>query len=113
MNEPAQWGLWVKHTLDRWRRSLYSSPHRTGSPESSWSSNGTSQLVGDVIFNNTIAGSAIQIRNFASSAGAVTVTPVPGGTQAQAVVLIIRTFNVEYIFFFHKRHKGKHTQEYI
>jgi hypothetical protein len=32
----------------------------------------------------------IQIRNFAASGGTVTVTPLPGGTQAQAVSLIIQ-----------------------
>ena len=49
---------------------------------------GTSQLVGDVVFATPFANAVIQVRNFASAA-ALTVTPLPGGTQAQAVSLII------------------------
>ena len=47
-------------------------------------------MFGDVVFQNTVANSAIQVRNYAASGGTVTVTPLPGGTQAQAVGLIIQ-----------------------
>jgi len=51
---------------------------------------GTTQLIGDVIYNNTVAGAAIQIRNFIST-GAITIPPPAGaGTQAQAVTLTIQ-----------------------
>lgn len=60
-----------------------------GSPSTVGQATGTSQLVGDVVFATPFANAVIQIRNFAASGGAVTVTPLPGGTQAQAVSLII------------------------
>ena len=49
---------------------------------------GTSQLVGDTVFANPVAGAAIQIRN--NGGTPVTVTPTPGGAQAQVAVLIIQ-----------------------
>ena len=60
----------------------------TGSPSNIGQATGTSQLSGDVVFRNPVAGAAIQIRNYASAA-ALTVTPLPGGTQAQSAVIII------------------------
>ncbi len=50
---------------------------------------GTSQIMGDTMINNTVAGAAIQIRNYAS-ASALTVTPLPGGISAQSSSLIIQ-----------------------
>jgi hypothetical protein len=92
VDEPAQWGLWVSTTAHPPPGTgLFMQDVATnGAPSQVGQATGTSQLAGDVVFNNTVAGSAIQIRNYASSAGAVTVTPLPGGTQAQAVVLIIQ-----------------------
>ena len=60
-----------------------------GVPSQSGHATGTNQFYGDTIFTNPVAGAAIQIRNYASSNGTVTVTPLPGGSQSQAVVLNI------------------------
>jgi Collagen triple helix repeat (20 copies) len=60
----------------------------SGSPSNVGRATGTSDVDGDFVFQNTVAGSVIQLRNY-SSAAAVTITPTPGGTQAQAAVLII------------------------
>ena len=89
VTEPAQWSLWIGAAPAQAPGGLFS-PHITalGTPSTVGQATGTAQLVGDVVFT-AIANTVIQIRNFASSAGAVTVTPLPGGTQAQAVSLII------------------------
>jgi hypothetical protein len=97
VDEPAQTGLWISSDA---LGAVVSSPPphglftpvttALGAPSQVGQSTSTSQLVGDVIFFNPVAGSAIQIRNFASSSGALTVTPLPGGTQAQAVTLTIQ-----------------------
>lgn len=60
----------------------------SGTPGNTGRATGTSLITGDVVFVNSVAGSVIQIRNY-SSAAALTVTPIPGGTQAQAVSLFI------------------------
>ena len=88
-DEPAQWSLWIGVAANQAPGGLFI-PHTValGRPSSVGQATGTSQLVGDVLFEVS-AGAVIQIRNFASSAGAVTVTPLPGGTQAQAAHLII------------------------
>ena len=65
------------------------SPIGTGVSSQIGQATGTSQLTGNIIIRNPVAGAAIQIRNYAASGGTVTVTPVPGGTEAQAVVLLI------------------------
>lgn len=106
VDEPAQWSLWI--TTDASSTvivaggpgGLFSqfktdasgsySPSGSGVPSQVGQADLVAQLNGDVIFRNPVAGSAIQIRNYASSGGTVTVTPVPGGTQAQAVVLNIQ-----------------------
>ena len=91
VDEPAQWGLFINTAPTIGGGGLFSQVTTAlGAPSQVGQAIGTSQLVGDVIFQNSVAGSAIQVRNYASSAGAVTVTPVPGGTQAQAVSLIIQ-----------------------
>lgn len=59
-----------------------------GNPSQSGQATGTVIYNGDVTFYNAVAGTAIQIRNFASSA-ALIVTPIPGGTNAQAAVITI------------------------
>jgi hypothetical protein len=60
-----------------------------GTPGNVGRATGTSNIDGDVLVNNVVPGSVIQVRNFASAA-ALTVTPLPGGTQAQSAVLIIQ-----------------------
>jgi hypothetical protein len=47
------------------------------------------QVSGDIIIN-TFAGEIIQIRNFNSTVGPVTIAPSPGGTVSQSVVLNIQ-----------------------
>ena len=93
VNEPAQWSLWIgvlpaplQGTGGQFN------PHTValGTPSIVGQATGTAQLVGDVVFATPFANAVIQIRNFANSAGTATVTPAPGGTQAQAVVLIIQ-----------------------
>ena len=90
VDEPAQWSLWIGAAPSQAPGGLFS-PHTTalGRPSTVGQATGTSQLVGDVVFATPFANAVIQIRNFAASGGTVTVTPLPGGTQAQAVVLII------------------------
>ena len=87
---PAQWCLWVSTLPSPAPGGLFN-PHTValGTPSQIGQATGTSQLTGDFLFDNTVANSVIQIRNFASPA-ATTVTPLPGGTQAQAAVLIIQ-----------------------
>lgn len=105
VDEPAQWSLWITTDgsgnvvpagapgglFSQFRTDVTGnySIVGTGSAGQIGQATGTSQLSGDIVFRNPVAGAAIQIRNYASSAGAVTVTPVPGGTQAQAAVLVI------------------------
>jgi hypothetical protein len=90
VDEPAQWTLWFDTAPTPGGGGSFL-PYTTalGTPGTVGQATGTSQLAGDVLFRNTVPGTAIQIRNFAASGGSVTVTPLPGGTQAQAVVLII------------------------
>jgi hypothetical protein len=107
VDEPAQWGLWISTDGSGTivvppigGGGLFSSfitdpsgsysPSGTGTPGTIGQATGTSQLTGDVVIRNPVAGAAIQIRNYAASGGTVTVTPLPGGTQAQAAVLIIQ-----------------------
>ena len=89
VDEPAQWSLWIGVAASQAPGGLFN-PHTValGTPSTVGQAAGTSQLVGDVVFATPFANAVIQIRNFASAA-AVTVTPLPGGTQAQAVALII------------------------
>jgi|GEM_PF-6948640 len=97
VDEPAQFSLWISTDGN----GTIIAPIGVGGTFSQiFASNGvpsqvgqadlTAQLTGDTIFNNPVAGAAIQVRNYASSAGTVTVTPLPGGTEAQSVVLIIQ-----------------------
>ena len=89
VDEPAQLSLWI-NTGPAPAGGLFSElGAASGAPANVGRSIGSSQLVGDVIFRNTVANSAIQIRNYASQS-AVSVTPQPGGTRAQAVSLIIQ-----------------------
>jgi hypothetical protein len=106
VNEPAQWSLWITTDgsgtaivaggpgglFSQFKTDISGLYSTTGSGVASQVGQAdlTSQLNGDVIFRNPIAGSAIQIRNYAASGGTVTVTPLPGGTQAQAIVLNIQ-----------------------
>ena len=89
-DEPAQWSLWIGDASAQAPGGLFS-PHiaALGTPSAVGQATGTSQFVGDVVFATPFDDAVIQIRNYASSAGAVTVTPLPGGTQAQAVALVI------------------------
>ena len=89
VDEPAQWGLFIGDVSGQAPGGAFS-PYVTaaGTPGQVGQATGTSQLVGDVIFETPFANAIIQIRNFASPA-AVTVTPLPGGTRAQATSLII------------------------
>lgn len=90
VDEPAQWSLWIGTAPSQAPGGTFSELIASlGSPSSVGQATGTAQLVGDVIFQTPFANAVIQIRNFAASGGTVTVTPVPGGTQAQAVVLNI------------------------
>ena len=87
--EPAQWSLWIGDAPSQAPDGPFSQHIVSlGRPSNVGQATGTSQLVGDVVFATPFPGAVIQIRNLASPA-AVTVTPAPGGTQAQAVVLII------------------------
>ena len=90
VDEPAQWSLWIGVAAAQAPGGLFSS-HTTalGTPSTVGQATGTAQLVGDVVFETPFANAVIQIRNYAAAA-AVTITPLPGGTQAQAVVLIIQ-----------------------
>jgi len=104
VTEPAQWSLWISTNgsgavvpvgapgglFSQFRTDVTGAYNTagTGAPGQIGQATGTSQLSGDVVIRNPVAGAAIQVRNYASAA-ALTVTPVPGGTQAQAVVLII------------------------
>ena len=90
VDEPAQWSLWIGAAASQAPGGLFN-PHTTalGRPSTVGQATGTAQLAGDVVVSTPFANAVIQIRNFASSAGAVTVTPLPGGSQAQAVVLTI------------------------
>jgi hypothetical protein len=89
VDEPAQWTLFIGDLSSQPANGFFS-PQTValGTPSTVGQADLTSQLVGDVVFATPFANAVIQIRNFAAPA-AVTVTPVPGGTQAQAVVLII------------------------
>ena len=90
VNEPAQWSLWINTAPTPGGFGLFTEVRvASGAPANVGQSASSSQLVGDVIFRNTVANSAIQIRNYAAQS-AVSVTPLPGGTQAQAVSLIIQ-----------------------
>jgi hypothetical protein len=90
VTEPAQWSLWIGAAAGQAPGGLFN-PHivALGTPSTVGQATGTAQLVGDVVVATPFANAVIQIRNFAASGGTVTVTPLPGGTQAQAVVLII------------------------
>jgi hypothetical protein len=90
VDEPSQWSLWIGAIAGQAPGGLFN-PHivALGTPSTVGQATGTSQLVGDVVFATPFANAVIQIRNFAASGGTVTVTPLPGGTQAQAVSLII------------------------
>ena len=106
VDEPAQWSLWISTNgsstviVPAGPGGMFSqfktdpsgmySPTGTGVASQVGQASLVAQLGGDVVFLNPVAGAAIQIRNYAASPGTVTVTPVPGGTQAQAVSLIIQ-----------------------
>jgi len=90
VDEPAQWSIFISTAANPSPGGLFNPiVVALGAPGNVGQATGTSQLVGDVVFANAVAGSAIQIRNYASAA-ALTVTPLPGGTRAQAAVLIIQ-----------------------
>jgi hypothetical protein len=94
ITEPGQMSMWISTDglgtvvavgapgglFDQFKVAL-------GVPSQTGQDTGTNQLYGDTIFTNPVAGSAIQIRNYAGVA--LTVSVLPGGTQAQAVVLNI------------------------
>jgi len=89
VDEAVQWSLWIGALSAQAPGGLFN-PHITalGTPSTVGQATGTAQLVGEAVFETPFASAVIQIRNFAAAA-AVTVTPLPGGTQAQGVVLII------------------------
>ncbi|MBK7473631.1 MAG: hypothetical protein IPI73_26340 [Betaproteobacteria bacterium] len=90
VDEPAQWSLWINTAPNPGGGGLFSEVSAaSGAPASVGHSAGSAQLVGDVVFRNSVANSAIQSRNYAAPTS-VTVTTVPGGTRAQAVSLIIQ-----------------------
>jgi hypothetical protein len=90
VDEPAQWSLWLSANPSPAPGGEFNPlVVALGDPSTVGQATGTSQLVGDVVFETPFADVAIQIRNYAASGGTVTVTPLPGGTQAQAVVLTI------------------------
>ncbi len=89
VDEPAQLSLWINSGPAPAGGLFSELGAASGAPANVGRSIGSSQLVGDVIFRNTVANSAIQIRNYASQSS-VSVTPQPGGTRAQAVSLIIQ-----------------------
>ena len=90
VDEPAQWRLWISTLPSPAPGGLFNPVLASGgAPSTVGQATGTTQLVGDIVFVNDVAGSAIQVRNTVSSSGNVTVTPLPGGSQAQAVSLII------------------------
>ena len=90
VDEPAQWSLWIGAAAAQAPGGLFNPILVSlGSPSTIGQATGTSQLVGDVVFATPFANAVIQVRNFAASGGTLTVTPLPGGTQAQAVSLII------------------------
>ena len=105
VDEAAQWSLWISTDgamnviavvgtgglFSPFRTDVTGNYSTTGTGTSSTVGQAdlTAQMTGDVVIRNPVAGAAIQIRNFAASGGTVTVTPLPGGTQAQAVVLTI------------------------
>jgi len=90
VTESAQWSLWINTAPTPGGGGLFSEVSvASGAPAHVGQAVGSAQLVGDVVFRNAVANSAIQIRNYASPS-AVSVTPLPGGTQAQAVSLIIQ-----------------------
>lgn len=105
VSEPTQWALFISSdglgnaVVAGAPGGLFSqfgvdpsgnySPTGDGTPSLIGQATGTSEMTGSVILLNPVAGAAIQIRNFASSAGAVTVTVTPGGPNSQSAVLII------------------------
>jgi hypothetical protein len=91
VDEPAQWSLWIGVAAGQAPGGIFNPlTVALGTPGTVGQATGTSQLVGDVVFETPFANAVIQVRNFAASGGTVTVTPLPGGTQAQAVSLIIQ-----------------------
>ena len=89
VDEPAQMSLWINSGPAFPGGMFIELRTASGAPSNVGQSIGSTQLVGDVIFRNTVANSAIQIRNFASPSS-LSITPQPGGTRAQAVSLIIQ-----------------------
>lgn len=90
VDEPAQWSLWLSANASPAPGGEFNPlAVALGDPSTVGQAMGTAQLVGDVVFETPFANVAIQIRNFSASGGTLTVTPTPGGTQAQAVVLTI------------------------
>ncbi|CAH6419716.1 Hypothetical protein HVR_LOCUS793, partial [uncultured virus] len=89
--EPAQTSLFINITPTPGGGGTFNTVQVSlGTPGNVERATGTSQLIGDVVFQNPVAGSVIQIRNWASPQ-AITITPPAGaGTQAQAAVIIIQ-----------------------
>lgn len=50
---------------------------------------GTSQIVGESIINNAVAGAVLRVINPAGNAAALTITPVAGGTHSVSAHLVI------------------------
>jgi hypothetical protein len=91
VEEEVQWSLWISTTASPAPGGQFTEiVTAAGSPSTVGSDARKAQLVGDVIIATPFAFSVIQIRNFSASGGAVTVAALPGGTQAQAVSLIIQ-----------------------
>jgi hypothetical protein len=90
VDEPAQWSLWIGVAAGQAPGGNFNPlTVASGSPSTVGQATGTAQLVGDVVFQTPFPNAVIQIRNYAASGGTVTVTPLPGGTQAQAVAMVI------------------------
>ena len=89
VDEPAQFALWVGVLPAPNAGDLFTPiTVANGRPSQSGQATGTEIYNGDTTFQTLMAGSVIQVRN-CMSAAALTVTPLPGGTQAQAAVLTI------------------------
>lgn len=91
VDEPAQWTLFMSDLPSPAPGLGAYSPITTaaGTPSTIGHADPVSQLSGDTVFVTPAANHCIQVRNLASPA-ALTITPLPGGTQAQAPNIFIQ-----------------------
>lgn len=91
VDEPGQTSLWISTAASPAPGGTFVQVQTAqGSPSNVGRAGLTAQMIGDVVFQSPVANSVIQVRNYASSGGTLTVTPLPGGTQAQALTLMIQ-----------------------